>query len=39
MAGMRDMLIHEYFDVDLEEVWDTCVNDLPDLKRKILTII
>lgn len=25
MAGMRDKLIHEYDDVDLEEVWQTVV--------------
>ena len=29
MAGMRDKLIHEYDDVDLEEVWQTVVRDLP----------
>src|SRR3989344_8593739 len=26
--GMRDILIHEYFDVDLELVWNTTVPDL-----------
>ena len=31
MAGMRDKLIHEYDDVDLEEVWQTVVRDLPPL--------
>ena len=31
MAGMRDNLIHEYDDVDLEEVWKTSAQDIPDL--------
>ncbi len=31
MAGMRDNLIHEYDDVDLEEVWKTSNKDIPDL--------
>ncbi len=31
MAGMRDNLIHEYDDVDLEEVWKTSDRDIPDL--------
>ena len=29
IAGMRDKLIHEYDDVDLEEVWKTVATDLP----------
>ena len=29
IAGMRDKLIHEYDDVDLEEVWKTVTADLP----------
>jgi uncharacterized protein with HEPN domain len=35
MAGMRDKLIHDYLDVDLEVVWSTVINDLPLLKEKI----
>jgi uncharacterized protein with HEPN domain len=31
MAGMRDTLIHEYDEVDLEEVWKTVSVDLPRL--------
>jgi uncharacterized protein with HEPN domain len=31
IAGMRDNLIHEYDDVDLEEVWKTAERDVPFL--------
>jgi len=31
MAGMRNHLIHEYDDVDLEEVWKTLNSDVPKL--------
>ena len=29
MAGMRDMIVHEYFAVNLEVVWDTVHKDFP----------
>ena len=35
MAGMRDKLIHDYLDVDLEVVWKTVESDLPLLKELI----
>lgn len=28
-AGMRDKLVHEYDDVDLDEVWKTVTSDIP----------
>ena len=31
MVGMRDRLIHGYFDVDLDIVWETVTQDLPAL--------
>ena len=31
IAGMRDKLIHGYDIVDLEQVWQTAVEDVPDL--------
>ena len=39
MAGMRDKLIHHYFGVDLNVVWETAVNDLPALKPQIQHIL
>jgi uncharacterized protein with HEPN domain len=31
MAGMRDKLIHDYDDIDSEEVWKTASYDIPNL--------
>lgn len=39
IVGMRNKLIHEYFDVDVEEVWRTCQKDLPSLKTMIDSIL
>jgi len=39
MAGMRDKLIHDYFDVDIETVWETATADIPSLEKHILKII
>ncbi|WXG46964.1 MAG: DUF86 domain-containing protein [Candidatus Atabeyarchaeum deiterrae] len=39
MAGMRDKLIHDYFGVDTDAVWDTVEKDIPSLKSKLKNII
>jgi Uncharacterized conserved protein len=36
---MRDKLIHNYFGVNLELVWVTIKNKLPELKNQILKIL
>ncbi len=35
ISGMRDNLIHEYFNVDLEVTWNTAMIDLPKFERQI----
>lgn len=37
--GMRSVLIHGYFQVDLTVVWDTISNDLPPFKEQIKKIL
>jgi len=39
MAGMRDKLIHGYFGVDLDAVWDTAKKDVPRLRNEIEKIM
>jgi uncharacterized protein with HEPN domain len=38
-TGMRDKLIHAYFGVNLEVVWDTILQDLPQLRPVINQIL
>ncbi|MBW2185935.1 MAG: DUF86 domain-containing protein [Deltaproteobacteria bacterium] len=35
MRAMRNVLIHEYFGVDVEIIWKTVTEDLPILKRQL----
>jgi uncharacterized protein with HEPN domain len=39
MAGMRDRLIHNYFGVDYDIVWDVVVNKIPVLEAEIRLIL
>ena len=39
MAGMRDRLIHDYFGVDYELVWDVVRNRIPELRSQVATIL
>jgi uncharacterized protein with HEPN domain len=35
IIGMRNILVHDYFAIDLEAVWQAVAVDLPELKRKV----
>jgi len=39
MARFRDVLIHGYSNINIEEVWRTVENDLPSLKRSIHNLL
>jgi uncharacterized protein with HEPN domain len=39
MAGMRDILIHEYFDIDLNLTWQVVKRELPLIKAKLQVLL
>ena len=39
IAGTRDILIHEYFRVDLDLTWDLIHEDIPELQPRVQRIL
>ena len=39
VVGLRHRIVHEYFGVDLEIIWQILQKDLPELKHKIMQIM
>lgn len=39
IAGMRDILTHQYFDVDLALTWKVVKHELPSIKKRISSLL
>jgi uncharacterized protein with HEPN domain len=39
ITGARDVIVHEYFRIDLEMAWDMVQDDLPALEREVRRIL
>ena len=39
IIGMRLILVHEYFGIDFNLIWQVIIGDLPDLKEKISLVL
>jgi len=39
ISGMRNRLVHEYDEIDLDVIWDTAVNSLPNLILELEKVV
>jgi uncharacterized protein with HEPN domain len=39
MIGMRNKIVHDYSQVDIQVAWDTAKNDIPQLKRALSKLL
>jgi uncharacterized protein with HEPN domain len=39
IKDFRNLVTHNYFGIDAEEIWDIIINHLPKLKTDIITIV
>ena len=35
IAGLRNRIVHDYFGLDLEIIWEIIQHDLPELERQV----
>ena len=39
IIGMRNKIVHDYFEIDVTRIWDTAKNDIPQLKKVVVGIL
>lgn len=39
IIGMRNKIVHDYFEIDVTKIWDTAKNDIPQLKKAISKLL
>jgi uncharacterized protein with HEPN domain len=39
LAGIRDVLVHNYIGVDLDEIWNIIENELPQIKSSLKAVL
>lgn len=39
VIGVRNVIAHGYFDIDAEQVYDICINDIPTLIRTVRQMV
>ena len=38
IAGLRNRIVHDYFGLDLEIIWEIIQHDLPELERQVRAV-
>jgi len=39
IIGMRNKIVHDYFEIDVSKIWDTAKNDIPQLKKVVSKLL
>jgi uncharacterized protein with HEPN domain len=39
IIAVRHRIVHAYFDLDWQILWDTAIDDIPELRRQVLNIV
>lgn len=39
IAAFRNVIVHDYLGIDLNQIWDIVQNDLPGLKRAVINML